>query len=124
MDSAESISEELFAWTFADRVRKARKVARMTQAQLADAIGVKEGTVAGWEANNSHPRGRDYQPVCKRISLATGAPIQWMLGWDEGSLSAFRWNRGYDFDDLLLDADQEHDDDIHAARRHVLTLVP
>jgi len=38
------------------RIRRARERARLTQRQLADAVGVDRKTVGNWESGTSHPR--------------------------------------------------------------------
>ncbi|HLU33612.1 MAG TPA: helix-turn-helix domain-containing protein [Natronosporangium sp.] len=38
------------------RIRRARERARLTQRQLADAVGVDRKTVGNWESGASHPR--------------------------------------------------------------------
>lgn len=43
-------------WTIGDRIRKARRAADMSQAELADAIGVKVANLGNWEADTSKPR--------------------------------------------------------------------
>lgn len=59
------------AWTFGDRVRKARRAAGMSQQQLADAIGVKVGSVSSWEADTATPR--DTLAVVSAIAEAVEA---------------------------------------------------
>jgi DNA-binding transcriptional regulator YiaG len=39
----------------ADRIRELRHRAGLTQVELANAVGVSEDTVRGWENNRSHP---------------------------------------------------------------------
>ena len=40
---------------FKDRLKEARQRANLTQAQLADAIGIAKTTVTGYERGNSEP---------------------------------------------------------------------
>lgn len=67
-------------WTLGDRIRKARAVAGMDQRHFADALGVKPGTLAGWEADNSKPR--DLVGIARRIEHITDVPAFWLLGVD------------------------------------------
>ncbi len=67
--------------TFGDRVAAARERAGMTQAQLAKRLGVKIGTLRGWEEDLSEPRAN-------RLSMMAGilnVSIMWLLtGEGEG----------------------------------------
>lgn len=71
------------AWSFADRLRKARTTVGMTQEEFAAAIGVKEGTLAAWESDRSQPRSRDIVDVAKRIEALTKIATAWILGIDD-----------------------------------------
>lgn len=71
------------AWSFADRLRKARTTVGMTQEEFATAIGVKEGTLAAWESDRSQPRSRDIVDVAKRIEALTRIATAWILGIDD-----------------------------------------
>lgn len=58
-----------------DRVRQARRHARMTQPQLAERVGVHRSAVAQWE------RSTGPNPTTKnlaRIALATGVSFEWL----------------------------------------------
>lgn len=70
------------AWSFGDRVRKARNVADMTQSAFAEAIGAKEGSLAAWETDRATPR--DIVAVAKRIEMLTNIPATWLLGLGGG----------------------------------------
>lgn len=70
------------AWTLGDRIRKARKSAGMTQAQLAAAIGDASATsVNNWETGASKPR--ELVDTCRAIAVATGVPFEWVLLGDQ-----------------------------------------
>lgn len=66
------------SWTLGDRIRKARTTVGMDQRQFAEALGVKAGTLAGWEADNSKPR--ELVDVAMRIEEITSVPASWILG--------------------------------------------
>ncbi|AOD20237.1 hypothetical protein IM25_00120 [Rhodococcus sp. p52] len=66
------------AWSLGDRIRKARGVVGMDQRQFAEALGVKAGTLAGWEADNSRPR--DVVAIAQKIEGITAVPATWILG--------------------------------------------
>lgn len=62
-------------WTIADRLRKARAVARMSQTDLANALGVARATVANWESERTSPaRGR-----LMDAAAATNTPPTWLM---------------------------------------------
>lgn len=42
-------------------IKRARELAGLTQAQLADALNVSSNTVSNWERGHSQPRGREPQ---------------------------------------------------------------
>lgn len=67
-------------WTFGDRLRKARAVAHLDQREFAELLGVKHGSLAGWETDRARPR--DLVAVAKRIEMALRIPAAWMLGVD------------------------------------------
>ena len=56
------------------RILKARTDAKMTQEQLAKAVGKTRGAVAQWESGEVHPRHSTLQAVAK----ATNKPIVWL----------------------------------------------
>ena len=58
-----------------DRIREARKLRQLTQAQLAEAIGVEDLTISKFE------RGRILPSVdtVERIAVATGRPLDWFF---------------------------------------------
>lgn len=67
-------------WTFGDRIRKARTVTGMNQAEFAAAIKVAEGSLAAWETDRSKPR--DIVAVCVRVESISEIPATWLLGLD------------------------------------------
>ena len=56
-------------------ISELRKKAKMTQAQLADAVGVKQSSVAQWENGKTVPR----TSLLPAIASALGVPIDQLL---------------------------------------------
>lgn len=61
------------------RLRQARKVADLTQQQLADACGVTRGAIALWEAAEPEHRTKPTTDHLLVLAKATGVPIEWLL---------------------------------------------
>jgi transcriptional regulator with XRE-family HTH domain len=66
-------------WTFADRIRKARREMRLSQTAFAERLGVGEKAYASWEAGASRP-GKPVE-IAERLEQATGWDRAWFLGW-------------------------------------------
>ncbi len=64
-------------WTLGDRLRKAREHAGLTQAELAELIGIARSSVVSYEIGRTEPS----RPVVLSWSLATGVATEWVLGW-------------------------------------------
>lgn len=79
---------EVPEWTLGERLRKARRHAKLTQEQMAEAIGVGAKRYANWEADGAAPVNKDLFDVCKRVELATGFPAEWLAGFRTGSSRA------------------------------------
>ena len=82
------------------RIYLARKEAKMTQGELAAAVGVTRGAVAQWESGDVRPR----HATLTKIATATGKPLQWLeSGVDEkivgltvvGEVAAGMWKEGH-----------------------------
>ncbi len=63
-------------WTLGDRLRKARKHARLEQTELAQIIGIARSSIVSYESDRTVPS----RPVVLSWSLATGVPAEWVLG--------------------------------------------
>lgn len=69
----------LLEWSFADRLRKVRRdVAKVGQAEFAQALDVKLKAYSAWESGKNTPR--ELVAIAKRIELVTGVSASWMLG--------------------------------------------
>lgn len=69
------------AATFGDRVTAARDAAGMTQAQLAKRLGIKTGTLRGWEEDLSEPRANKLSMMSGLLNVS----MRWLLtGEGEG----------------------------------------
>ena len=61
-------------WSLADRMRKAREVTGLDQAEFGDRIGVSRGTVSNAERGNVSPS----RLVIRAWALGSGVPLQWL----------------------------------------------
>lgn len=61
-------------FNLADRLRKAREITGLDQAEFADELGVSRGTVSNNERGTVAPR----QIVLKAWALRTGVPLKWL----------------------------------------------
>lgn len=69
-------------WTFAERLRKARREVGLNQEKMAALLGVKTATLGAWETGRNKPDLADLAP---RLEAATGIPRYWFLGWDDST---------------------------------------
>ena len=61
-------------WTLADRLRKAREVAGLSQARLAERIGVTRDIVTNYESGRTPAR----RPMLVTWAVATGVDLRWL----------------------------------------------
>lgn len=68
------------AWTFGDRLAKARRLAGLTQAELALRLGVSRKTLVAWEHDATEPQ----KPLTVTATVAelAGVPQTWLLEGD------------------------------------------
>lgn len=66
-------------WTVADRIRKARESAGMSQTDLANVTSISRRSLSSYEASATTPR----RPQLVVIALATGVPVAWL---DKGTM--------------------------------------
>lgn len=65
-------------WTFGDRLRRVRREAGLTQAQMAARLGCGAKAYASWEIDVFSPR--DGVAIARRLEALTGVPAAWILG--------------------------------------------
>jgi transcriptional regulator with XRE-family HTH domain len=62
--------------TVANRIRAARQDADLTQAELAERVGVPQSSVSRWESGEVDPT----TGKLAQIAHATGKPFAWFFG--------------------------------------------
>lgn len=55
--------------TLGDRLRRARSAAGLTQAEVAERVGVAQETYAGWERNRSRPAAGQVRPLARALQV-------------------------------------------------------
>lgn len=70
-------------WTFADRLRKVRRLLGLTQNAFAEQLGENRSAYIAWESDLNLPR--DLVAVARKVEAASGVPASWMLGLDDGN---------------------------------------
>ncbi len=65
---------------FCEKLKKLRNDNKISQAQLAEAIGVSTRTVQNYETANMYPKSRD---IYKRLAVTLNADINYLLTEDE-----------------------------------------
>ena len=76
------------AWTFGDRVRKAREKAGLTQAEMADLLHVSRKTLNHYELDRTQPQ----RPIdfIEALAEATGVSTAWLMWGADESYQGFR----------------------------------
>lgn len=69
-------------WTFAERLRKGRRDARLSQSEMASLLGVKESTFSAWETGRNTP---DIAELAPRLEEITGVSRMFYIGWTIGN---------------------------------------
>jgi integrase/recombinase XerD len=69
------------SWTFGDRLRKIRRAAGLSQADIASMVGTGPSSIANWETGAS--KCRDQVAVARALERVLGVPAAWTLGLDE-----------------------------------------
>jgi transcriptional regulator with XRE-family HTH domain len=68
-------------WTFAERLRKARRDLGWRQADMAERLGVKPSTYEAWETGRNKP---DVADLAEKLEGVTGITRLWFVGWTDG----------------------------------------
>jgi DNA-binding XRE family transcriptional regulator len=68
-------------WTFAERLRKARRDLGWRQADMAERLGVKPSTYEAWETGRNKP---DVADLAEKLEGVTGITRLWFVGWMDG----------------------------------------
>jgi len=99
----------------AEKLKNARQKARLTQAQLAERLGVSQATVANWESGSGK---RPSKKRSKQLSILLGVPEEEILAPD-GEVS--------DFDAFRTHSEKELNailNSIHALRSMIYSYEP
>ncbi len=82
MSTHAAVDEEFIPqWELGDRLRKVRRLMKMTQVAFARALDVEPETYAAWElGRNKVP---DPVSIAKRVKMLSGTPIWWTLDTQE-----------------------------------------
>lgn len=70
--------------TLGDRLEAARKAAGLTQRQLAQRLGVRDTTLAAWEADKQEPRGNRMQMIAGMLNVS----LMWLMTGNGDGLDA------------------------------------
>lgn len=68
-------------WTLTDRLRKAREITGLSQAEFGKEIDISASTVSNYEAGRVEPR----RIALKQWALRAGVPLEWLITDDETS---------------------------------------
>jgi DNA-binding XRE family transcriptional regulator len=82
--STDPVSHDDLEWEFGDRIRKVRRrIAHMSQTEMAVTLGVSQKVYATWESGRSQPG--DIVAVAKRVQerWPNRVTAAWMLGLAE-----------------------------------------
>jgi transcriptional regulator with XRE-family HTH domain len=69
-------------WTFAERLRKGRRDAGLSQKDLAARLEVKESTYSAWETGRNTP---DILELAPKLEMLTGVSRLFYIGWAESN---------------------------------------
>ena len=73
------------SFTFGDRLRRARRNAGLSQAEMAARLDVTPSRYGGWESDAARPW--DIVDVARRVAEATDVPASWLLGVDSSGIA-------------------------------------
>lgn len=90
--------------TFGERLAKARRLAGLTQTELADKLGIGRRSISRYEDDTVPPN----RAICIAWSVITEVPVWWLLGDNDGEGNTGSVTPGYlwsDHPELPLFAD-------------------
>jgi transcriptional regulator with XRE-family HTH domain len=99
------------------RIRFARKHAKVTQQEVADVCGISREAVAQWESADQSKRTVPLTERIQVISKMTHAPLTWLLSSDS-ELSADAWNAPTP----IFTPERRADDDVTAVQIAIESL--
>lgn len=99
--------------TLDNRIRRARSLAGLTQADLALRVGVQRGAVAQWESPNGNLPSMDHLIA---IAIQTGVSLEW-LGTGRGEPRAEEGAGA-------AEEDERAQDEVEIACLHALRRMP
>lgn len=76
--NAYCMSIEQLTFTLGDRLRKAREVAGISSAEMAEHLGVHRNTIGNFEHDHQEPK----LAYIRAWASVTGAPLTWLLDLD------------------------------------------
>lgn len=85
--------------TFGDRVAAARDVLSLTQAQLANRLGIREKTLADWENDRSEPRANRLQMLAGVLNVS----MIWLMTGEGEGVEPIEEDPAADRRDLILE---------------------
>jgi len=101
---------------FNERLKEARKQAKMTQAQLADKVNVTQGTIANWERGVREP---DLDTI-KLLAYALDVPPEYFIKNDSLSTADYQISNSESDGGMLMALDKDtFDKSISAISRKI-----
>ncbi|WP_163830755.1 helix-turn-helix transcriptional regulator [Spartinivicinus ruber] len=108
---------------FWQKVRAARVAAGLTQAQLAEKLGISRTSVIMWEQQEESKRSVPRKPTIQMVSQITGVPADWFLDDDaEFNPAWLKSNAEYSDEDLERIAKYERKEELLEAKESLMDL--
>lgn len=64
-----------------ERIKRARKEARLTQDQIAEQLDITKGAVSQWESGKTTPRN----DLLRKFARITNKPLDWLMGFNSAA---------------------------------------
>lgn len=90
VESVAQLTPDDLAWTWGDRVAKVRRLAGLTQTDIARVCQVTQDSVSNWETGKGSPPRTKRLPYADRIAAVTGAPVTYLLDISADQLPELR----------------------------------